>query len=583
MKYIHKTLSMSISLIMLLMLITACTPSPTNDPSSTTSAAASASFSDQTSLPVYTDSDVSSLLSSDTSSENPDFPGSTGVSAGPSSASVGGQLSSASSSAVSGGADVPLKSIGDVYVNVKDFGAKADGVNDDSGAIEAAITSINKTGGTVYLPSGRYRMAKGILVPIGISVIGDTPTTKAKWHSISATSSAKAAETGGSSWMASSNFSGTWILVDHGKGNVDSAPTFRIQGNTTIENLGFVYPGQAPAATSVSEYPPAVGIITSVANRFVRDGMRIAGLNLLNPYVGIAIMQNQDIHNYYVGASDTQDGKISTGRITVSDITGSPLLKGIYIKGILDTVDIQRVRFGYSNFHNQFATYRHNNAVDFEVARADGINIYDSVSLGASYGIKTTTAFSGSSSIRASKLTIRSRVPVSVVTGMYIFSESDLYMSNYGGFCSSDNYTGIEVFQDPQCVHQPMYLFSKIKLTNEIRSSSKTDIGMHIKMGKSGNISVYDSVFNNASPDTTDPVILFERNDGSAISAHFLDCEFTNASGSGLLARNVTIPNGALQFKACVIADSLYSSMPGNSNIWFIGSKLKSGGGLNIR
>lgn len=581
MKYIHKILLVFISLIMVFMLITACGPSPTNDPSS----------SDQASITPSENSDANSLLSSDIStdeisgdnsteqsgSERPDVSNSASISSG----SSGGQ--SSGSSFVSGSTDLPLKSIGDVYVNVKDFGAKADGVNDDSGAIEAAIASINKTGGTVYLPSGRYRMAKGILVPIGISVIGDSPATKAKWHSISATSPAKAAEAGGSSWMTSSNFSGTWILVDHGKGNVNSAPTFRIQGNTTIENLGFVYPGQVPAASSVSEYPPAIGIITSVANRFVRDGMRISGLNLLNPYVGIAIMQNQDIHNYYVGASDTQDGKISTGRITVSDITGSPLLKGIYIKGILDTVDIQRVSFGYSNFHNQFATYRHNNAVDFEVARADGINIYDSVSLGASYGIKTTTAFSGSSSIRASKLTLRSRVPVSVVTGMYIFSESDLYMSNYGGFCSSDRYAGIEVFQDPQCVHQPMYLFSNIKLTNEIRSSSATDIGMHIKMGKSGNVSVYDSVFNNASPGTVDPVILFERNDGSAMSAHFLGCEFTNDSGSGLLARNVTIPNGALQFKNCIIADSLYSSMPGNSNIWFIGSKLKSGAELSIR
>ena len=52
-------------------------------------------------------------------------------------------------------------------VNVKDFGAKGDGVTNDSVAIQAAIDSLDTdndytTGGVVYFPVGRYK----ILVPI---------------------------------------------------------------------------------------------------------------------------------------------------------------------------------------------------------------------------------------------------------------------------------------------------------------------------------------------------------------------------------------------------------------------------------
>lgn len=55
----------------------------------------------------------------------------------------------------------------DMFVNVKDFGAKGDGVTDDTMAIQNAIDSIydgssfydsSKQGGTVYLPSGIYKI-----------------------------------------------------------------------------------------------------------------------------------------------------------------------------------------------------------------------------------------------------------------------------------------------------------------------------------------------------------------------------------------------------------------------------------------
>ncbi len=49
----------------------------------------------------------------------------------------------------------------DYFVNVKDFGAKGDGITDDTAAIQAAVDSlyVNKLGGgTVYFPPGKYRV-----------------------------------------------------------------------------------------------------------------------------------------------------------------------------------------------------------------------------------------------------------------------------------------------------------------------------------------------------------------------------------------------------------------------------------------
>lgn len=58
--------------------------------------------------------------------------------------------------------------------NVKDFGAKGDGKNDDTSSIRAAIrTAIDHEGGTVYFSEGSYLVTSTIDVPKGVSIIGE--------------------------------------------------------------------------------------------------------------------------------------------------------------------------------------------------------------------------------------------------------------------------------------------------------------------------------------------------------------------------------------------------------------------------
>lgn len=57
-------------------------------------------------------------------------------------------------------------------VNVKDFGAVGDGVHDDTVAIQAAISSLENSGGTVFFPLGTYIVSSPINLVDGLSIFG---------------------------------------------------------------------------------------------------------------------------------------------------------------------------------------------------------------------------------------------------------------------------------------------------------------------------------------------------------------------------------------------------------------------------
>ena len=58
-------------------------------------------------------------------------------------------------------------------INVKDFGAKSDGVADDTAALNAAAAAIPATGGTLYVPKGRYSVSGSLLIKSLTRVVGD--------------------------------------------------------------------------------------------------------------------------------------------------------------------------------------------------------------------------------------------------------------------------------------------------------------------------------------------------------------------------------------------------------------------------
>jgi hypothetical protein len=74
----------------------------------------------------------------------------------------------------------------DGYINVKWFGAKGDGVADDTRAIQRAIDYLNpsdhkvyqfeqsiKSGGTVYIPAGRYKITRTLILTNSVTLLGN--------------------------------------------------------------------------------------------------------------------------------------------------------------------------------------------------------------------------------------------------------------------------------------------------------------------------------------------------------------------------------------------------------------------------
>jgi hypothetical protein len=58
-------------------------------------------------------------------------------------------------------------------VSVKDFGAKGDGVTDDSAAFTAALAYLSPSGGVLEVPVGTYKLTSSLTIPSSVSIIGD--------------------------------------------------------------------------------------------------------------------------------------------------------------------------------------------------------------------------------------------------------------------------------------------------------------------------------------------------------------------------------------------------------------------------
>ena len=72
-----------------------------------------------------------------------------------------------------------LKAVPEGWVNVKDFGAKGDGVTDDTEAIQKAITQLSG-GGVLFFPAGKYLITEDININVPFITIQGTTVNKDK-------------------------------------------------------------------------------------------------------------------------------------------------------------------------------------------------------------------------------------------------------------------------------------------------------------------------------------------------------------------------------------------------------------------
>lgn len=476
-----------------------------------------------------------------------------------------------------GDGETPGDEAAAIYFDVTDYGAKKDGSADASEAIQKAINAAAEVkGGIVYLPAGRYLMEAGVDVLMGVSIRGETPTTKKKWRAVSNLGTQNYAfESTGDSWLDADNFAGTWIIVNHGAGDAESHATFQMQGNASIMGLGFVHKNTAPIVSKITVYPPAIGIVNTKELPFTREGMTVENIVLLNAYIGIAFHAgNGKVLDHEIGTS--WEGHLSSlGRMRVHNVTGGCTYRGMILKGLLDTVDIQDVEFGYTNMEKTYATQRAQKCADFEWYRADGSSAKNIFSFGAKYGILTTPAYnSGSSSIRMSDAELIGQYPLYLTaSGQYELTDCTFTTMNFNKLVTEKSFRAMTVIQDTTSIHQSHNLFTNLKLVNKVQSASLNDYNLYIETKHAGAPAMMlfsDITFEGWSPDNTNAAVYYEAAGSSYIGyASFYNCKAMGGSSSaGRLFQIVNVPKGGLQFNKCTFPKKLVDNAGDTNSVW---------------
>lgn len=180
-------------------------------------------------------------------------------------------------------------------VNVRDFGAKADGVSDDTAAIQKALNHAQQHGPVCFLPAGHYRINGSLAIPKGVTLSGAD---------------------GGVAHPKSPY--GTVLLIYGGKGNENGEPAIILDWSSTITRVTIHYPEQLP--------PPNV-----VAYPWTIQGRgqlcQVVDVTMTNPYKAIDFgTYKNELH-------------------MIRNVFACPLKIGVYIDQCYDVGRVENVHF----------------------------------------------------------------------------------------------------------------------------------------------------------------------------------------------------------------------------------------------
>ncbi len=176
---------------------------------------------------------------------------------------------------------------------VKAFGAKVDGVTDDTAAIQAALDAAGKEGGKVVLPAGRYLVKGSLRIPPGVSVVG----------------SANAPQ-------YSEPLVGTVLLATGGRDNEDAPALFEMGSSCSVSGVVIYYPEQ-----EVKDIHPYAWTF-----HLQGDDNTVENVTLVNSYNGIKVGPEPNV------------------RHRIRSVYGCALRRGILVDGCTDIGRIENVQ-----------------------------------------------------------------------------------------------------------------------------------------------------------------------------------------------------------------------------------------------
>lgn len=262
----------------------------------------------------------------------------------------------------------------DDFVNVRDFGATGNGLDDDYAAINRAITQIYRTSlnendprtrRTIYLPGGTYLTSNTIQIPPYARLVGDgidSTIIKAKFGNLAVAN------------LCDSSFNSGPLI---GSGTAILPQSIEISGMSFInKNAGVAYPilnvdsasnirivnTHFGSNVSASVYPNVIHIYSTVSpvNSITFDGCHFIGggngivnfgtstrsLNIMNSrYDGLAntavVMNSMDaissINNYYANQTAISSKNSAVSFVSLGEVfqTGSDAASGLFLGNLL--------------------------------------------------------------------------------------------------------------------------------------------------------------------------------------------------------------------------------------------------------
>lgn len=241
--------------------------------------------------------------------------------------------------------------------NVAEMGAVADGETDVTAVFQKALDAAHAAGGgIVEVPAGQYCLRGTLSVPQSVTLQGTyrVPPTAPK------TSPKKP--------------DGSVLMAFAGRGKAEGAPFIRLAGNNAaIAGLVIVYPEWKQTDVPPVPYPPCVESHNT-------DNVGITDCCLLNPYEAIRLVR--------------------AARHLVRNVTGYPILRGIYVDECYDIGRIENVHFwpfGVSyRDDDPYCKWVNTQGVAFELARTDWHYVLNTFCFGYGVGYKFSESKTGS-------------------------------------------------------------------------------------------------------------------------------------------------------------------------------------------
>ncbi len=258
-----------------------------------------------------------------------------------------------SSQAVQGlTAIIPILNTNEIVVAMttpQQYGAKGDGITDDSAAFQNAMNAVYRSGGNgggvIYVPPANYAFANPISIPTGVTLHGD-------WQD----------------WTkGSGGCVGTTFKVYCGAGSTNNPPFITMGQSAALKGINLWYPNQNP--NSITPYPYTIAL---------NGNCVVQNVVLVNPYLGIQ-------------ANGATEWILST-------VIGSPLYLGLWADAIADICQTEDVRFspavwassGLTNAPSvggAYATWMMANGTGMQIYRADGIISQNTTISGYNHGL----------------------------------------------------------------------------------------------------------------------------------------------------------------------------------------------------